>query len=172
MAKERRGETHISAKQCQAEAGSRIPQADENPSWASHPPSAQEKGPQTVGGHHRKKVAVKRHGFPKSCRLRKRREYLTVQRGGRRYYSKLFIVFTRPGCRPWTRIGITVTRKVGKAVVRNRVKRLVREVFRQHKEHFPAGCDLVVVAKTEAARAGYQEMLDDLLGLCRRLRHG
>lgn len=50
--------------------------------------------------------------------------------------------------RPFPRIGITVSRQVGNAVRRNRIKRLVREAFRKHRSLLPSACDLVVIAKT------------------------
>ena len=69
---------------------------------------------------------------------------------------------------PPTRLGITVTRKVGNAVVRNRIKRLVREVFRQHRERLPTGLDIVWVAKQQAAGATFAEVLADFDALVRR----
>jgi ribonuclease P protein component len=67
-----------------------------------------------------------------------------------------------------TRLGITVTRKVGNAVARNRIKRLVREVFRQHRARLPPGLDIVWVAKQQAAGASFAEVLDDFEALLRR----
>jgi ribonuclease P protein component len=52
------------------------------------------------------------------------------------------------GEQPQARIGITVSRQVGNAVRRNRIKRLLREAFRQQRALFPRGSDLVVIAKT------------------------
>ena len=69
---------------------------------------------------------------------------------------------------PPTRLGITVTRKVGNAVTRNRIKRLVREVFRQHRHRLPAGLDMVWVAKQQAAGASFADVLADFEALARR----
>lgn len=78
------------------------------------------------------------HGFPAALRLKKRREFLGVQNQGKKVHLRSFLVFltARPikppatsADPPATRLGITVTRKIGKAVTRNRIKRLVREVF-------------------------------------------
>ena len=68
---------------------------------------------------------------------------------GRRYYSRHFVLFFLPrdeGVQEW-RLGFAVTRKTGCAVVRNRVKRLLREFFRLHQESLPCKADLVVVPK-------------------------
>ncbi|PRP95435.1 Ribonuclease P protein component [Enhygromyxa salina] len=67
-----------------------------------------------------------------------------------------------------TRLGITVTRKVGNAVTRNRIKRLVREVFRVHRLRLPQGLDMVWVAKQQAAAATYAEVARDFEALVAR----
>lgn len=116
-------------------------------------------------------------GFPARLRLKQRREFLRVQRGGRKHHVRHFLVFVsaRPrdpasvdGELPPTRLGITVTRKVGNAVARNRIKRLVREVFRQHRLQLPPGLDVVWVAKQQAAGASFAEVLADFEALARR----
>jgi len=115
-------------------------------------------------------------------RIKQRREFLRVQRGGRKHHVRHFIVFALPQqpapgdpqvseaspTRLPTRLGITVTRKVGNAVVRNRIKRLVREVFRQHRARLPVGLDLVFVAKQQAAQASFADVLDDFESIVRR----
>lgn len=63
---------------------------------------------------------------------------------------------------------MTVTRKVGPAVVRNRIRRLVREVFRRKRDSFRAGCDMVWVAKLSAASLSYAEVAADMDALARR----
>lgn len=67
---------------------------------------------------------------------------------GRRHYTKQFVVFVRnreeDGA--W-RLGLAVTRKTGCAVVRNRVKRVLREFFRRNQAHLAEGHDMVVVPK-------------------------
>ncbi len=67
-----------------------------------------------------------------------------------------------------TRLGITASRKLGSAVRRNRVKRLVREAFRRHKLLFPSGLDLVFVAKRNAVDADYEQVVREIERLCRR----
>jgi len=91
-------------------------------------------------------------GFAKSSRIRKRREFLTLQRRGRRRHTTNFIVIVSSRNAtpepPTSRLGVTVSRTVGNAVVRNRVKRAVREFFR--RAHVAPGIDLVVIAKPGA----------------------
>jgi ribonuclease P protein component len=92
------------------------------------------------------------HVFPKARRLRKRSEFLPVQQGGSRITlsSAILLVAARADEEP-ARLGITVTRKFGGAVQRNRAKRLIREVFRRYPSLFPPGIDVVVIPKMSAA---------------------
>lgn len=83
-------------------------------------------------------------------RLRKRFEFTKVQEHGRRYHTPHFIVVILPNGKEHTRLGITVTKKVGHAVTRNRIKRMVREGFRHERERFPDGLDMVFIAKRGA----------------------
>ena len=114
------------------------------------------------------------HGFPARLRIKQRRDFLRVQRGGHKHHLRHFLVFVsrRPSAPgepiPPTRLGITTTRKIGNAVVRNRIKRLVREVFRQNRERLPAGLDVVFIAKQQAAGVGFAEVLADFEALARR----
>ena len=73
-----------------------------------------------------------------------------------------------PALRP-TRLGVTVTRKVGRAHERNRIKRLAREVFRQERAHLPPGYDMVLVAKRNALSFTLEELRSDFVTLARRL---
>ena len=92
------------------------------------------------------------HAFPKNRRVRKRSEFLRIQGSGSRVTlpSAIVLVAVRPDDGP-ARIGITVTRKFGNAVARNRAKRLFREFFRRASSILPRGVDFVVIPKTSAA---------------------
>lgn len=111
-------------------------------------------------------------GFPKGRRLRKRREFLALQNAAGRIGLVHFLLLLRVrGDDQPTRLGITVTRRYGCAVVRNRLKRLVREAFRLHPDLAPSGMDLVIVAKTGVDHAeGLAAVCDELLGASGRLR--
>jgi ribonuclease P protein component len=105
--------------------------------------------------------------FPKSRRLRRRREFLSVQSSGSRITLPSCIVLLQPRLddEP-ARLGITVTRKFGNAVARNRAKRLFRELFRRSPELFPSGIDLVVIPKNpgndaEGRYASHSELLSE-----------
>ncbi len=92
-------------------------------------------------------------GISKEMRLRQRADFVAVQSGGIKLHGKHLLAITRKRSDPQQsgRLGLTVTTKVGNAVVRNRIKRLVREWMRLHG-WVPRGWDMVLVAKDSAAR--------------------
>jgi ribonuclease P protein component len=105
-------------------------------------------------------------------RLRKRSQFTAVQGRGKKLHTENFLVFVlgrRETLAP-TRLGITVSKKVGGAVVRNRVKRLLREAFRHRKALFPGGLDVVFIAKQVAASVELEDVLREMEKLCRKLR--
>ncbi len=107
--------------------------------------------------------------FPKELRLRKRREFLQVQEGGQKVSADPLLALVRRNGRPYTRVGLTVSSKVGNAVVRARLRRLMRELFRKRKARWPAGLDVVLVARTSAKDAGLAELTRAFDQLERRL---
>ncbi len=103
-------------------------------------------------------VATRAGAFPKERRLRRRADFLRVQNSDLRVTTKhfVFLFSANADASANARVGIVATKRVGNAVVRNRIKRLVREAFRSLPERFfPAGVDLVVIGRagTEALRA-------------------
>ena len=78
--------------------------------------------------------------FPKEERIRKRRDYLRVEATKvKRIVTEHIIILAAPNARENTRIGITVSKRIGTAVKRNRIKRLLREIYRRNKSIFPSG---------------------------------
>ncbi len=109
------------------------------------------------------------YSLPKAARLRKRPQYLAVQAGARRRRSRHFTLLWRSNDLTTSRLGVTVTRRVAGAVGRNRVKRLVREVFRQSRGLLPPGLDLVVVAAPGAPELDFWQVRQELWELWNRL---
>ena len=107
-------------------------------------------------------IMKRRYTFKKEERLLKRVEFLAVTEGGKKVHTRNLIVFTRPNTLKCSRIGITVSRKVGNAVKRNRVKRIIREFFRLNKAKIEKGIDIVVIAKREATGIGLEEVSREL----------
>lgn len=104
-------------------------------------------------------------------RLRRCIEYVAVQAEAIKLHGRHLLALARKrrDVAATGRLGITVTKKVGNAVVRNRIKRLVREWMRLH-DWVPAGWDLVVVAKDSAARQLHpDDFATDLSRILRQL---
>ena len=102
-------------------------------------------------------------------RLRRREDFLRVAGGRRKWVAPGLILQTSPNpavagerVADAIRVGFTASRKVGGAVVRNRVKRLVREIFRERRLDMPAALDLVVIAKPQAARITHAQAATEL----------
>lgn len=90
---------------------------------------------------------VRRYGFGKDDRLSKPFEYKIVLEEGQRAATGHFVIYARRRIDGKKRIGISVGKKVGGAVVRNRIKRIFRETFRLNREKFPHGVDIVVIVR-------------------------
>jgi ribonuclease P protein component len=108
------------------------------------------------------------HRFTPEDRLRRRKEFDRVYAGGRKGWAAGFTLFVAPGEAGCHRLGLTVGKHVGTAVVRNRVKRRLREVFRTHRERLPGCYDIVVNARTEAAEVPFEELGEGFVRAVRR----
>ena len=88
--------------------------------------------------------------FTKADRLLKRSDFLRLTAKGRQRQDKHFIAVFTPGKTERTRLGITVSRRVGNAAVRNRIKRFTREYFRLNRHKNTGNWDINIIAKKKA----------------------
>jgi len=104
----------------------------------------------------------------KAERLAKRAEFLEAQRLGGRSQGAWLVIYAMPTTRAHARLGITTSRKVGNAVVRNRWRRLIREAFRLNKARLPLGHDLVVIVKAHEHAPSLDAITDELVRVAKR----
>jgi ribonuclease P protein component len=101
-------------------------------------------------------------------RLRRSSEYQRIRREGQSFHTAHFIVNVNPG-REVSRLGITVSRKIGNAVCRNRLKRWLRELFRQNYMLFRQATDVSIVAKRHAGQLSHSQVDQEILTVFARL---
>lgn len=146
-----------SASACQ---DTRIPRSHANPGRAPDVKTAPSKGSPSPDSVNPGSAA-----FPKQYRLLRRLEFQRVYKQGQRRSASLCTVFYRPNGLPGTRLGITVPKRIGTAVARNRIKRRIREVFRLHRTELPGGWDLVLNPRSGAATVAFPVLERELLRL-------
>lgn len=100
-------------------------------------------------------------------RIKKSWEFSRIYKKGDKYFSNLFILYVLPNNTQENRLGLTVTKKVGISVQRNRIKRVIREVLRSQKGIAP-GNDMVVVARKASVNMKYSQAHNSLTYLLYR----
>lgn len=102
------------------------------------------------------------YSFPKTERLLKRASFLKLSRFGKKIQTRYFIAALSEGATENNRIGITVSKRVGKAVERNRIKRLIREYYRNNKNVLTGIRDTNIIARNYAAGLTNRQVFDEL----------
>lgn len=156
-------EKNISAEQDEKKADLRFHGPFQDQERSGHP------APQKSQG----KKEISSLAFPKECRITKRPHFLECYDRGRRYFSANFIliVLERPDNECVWRLGLAVSKKVGKAVRRNRIKRVVREFFRLHQDLISLSLDFVVIPKKaiDVGRLDLAQVQRELTPLLRKI---
>ncbi|MCD6486643.1 MAG: ribonuclease P protein component [Syntrophobacterales bacterium] len=111
---------------------------------------------------------MEKQSFGKKERVRKRKNYLSIYQNGARVHSSNFTVILSPNPSGGKRLGVTVSKKVGNAVKRNRIKRLLREFFRLNKDRLPDSRDVVIIAKEDVSSLKYQDIYLELANLFKK----
>jgi len=82
--------------------------------------------------------------------------------------NSCLVLYARKNRTDTNRVGITVSKKLGKAVVRNRIRRRIREAYRLNEQKFLPGWDIVIVARSRAVEVSFQKLTESLLALADR----
>lgn len=99
---------------------------------------------------------------PKAARILLRREFLALQRKGKRRHTPHFVLITAKTHIGRSRLGVTATRRFGNAVVRNSMKRRLREFFRQHQAYIIPAQNVLIIPKTGAGALSYHQIEQEL----------
>jgi len=106
--------------------------------------------------------------LPKPYRLRRSRDFARVRRAGRSSGTALLVLYVLSTRTPELRVGFSVSKRVGQAAVRNRIKRRMREAVRHQLPSVRPGQDLVFIARPASAAASYQQIAESIAILLRR----
>jgi ribonuclease P protein component len=161
-------EKNISAKQCSQETNAWISNPDEHNRGARGPQTASRQRPQAPDRRDSTQTGASLNSrgrpfsFPKSARLLARREFLLLQNYGKRRHCPHFVLLLSPAKDGRSRLGITVTRRFGNAAQRNRMKRLLREFFRVHKEKFIPPQDILIIPRAGSHRLTLNQITKEI----------
>ena len=103
--------------------------------------------------------------YPREARLVAKAQFDAVYRAGKRRTSSHFTAFALANNLPHSRFGFSIKKALGGAVVRNRIRRRLREIARLHREELPAGWDIVIHPKSSVAKAPFEALTADFLRL-------
>jgi len=113
---------------------------------------------------------ISEFSFKRKERVGKKSEYIEVYQNGCSFETKHFKLNILKNSRNIRRLGISVSKKTGNAVVRNHVKRIIREFFRLNKKLFPQNSDIVVTVKPGAVDQTYHSISKELNAVLSRDR--
>ncbi len=98
--------------------------------------------------------------------IKKNKDFKEVYQKGKSYANKLLVMYVLKTDRQDTRIGISVSKKVGNSIVRHHITRLIRESFRLHVGMIETGLDIVVVARAATKEENYKTIESAYMHLC------
>jgi len=108
--------------------------------------------------------------FKRKERIRKRADFITTYKKGIKLETQHLKIALKSNNLEWSRLGLTVSKKIGNAVQRNHVKRRLREYFRLNKAKFAGNYELVITAKTGADELKYNEICAELNAVLNRTK--
>ncbi len=112
---------------------------------------------------------MREFSFSKADRIRKRSDFIRIGKTGIKRQNKNFILYYSKGLTEKSRIGITVTKRVGNAAKRNRIKRISREYYRLNRHKINGIWDMSIIAKRESAQTTSNELFQSLENIFSRI---
>ena len=105
----------------------------------------------------------------KTVTIKENRTFRRIYNKGRSAVTPFLVLYCRPNGRPCNRLGVTVSTKLGGAVVRNRARRRLREVYRLAQPNMRQGYDIILVARSRAVNGPYDRLTAAFDKACRQL---
>ncbi len=99
--------------------------------------------------------------------IKKNDEFRYIYKTGKSYANKYIVMYIKDNKGQTNRIGISVSKKVGNSVIRHRLTRILREIFRLNEEHLKKGNDIIVIVRNNSKDADYKKMESAYLHLCK-----
>lgn len=106
----------------------------------------------------------------KTVHLKKNYEFVRIYKKGKFFVGKYIVIYVLKNRFGTNRLGITVNKKVGKSVKRNRMKRLIREGYRYFEDYIPKGLDIVFVARNVETEYGFAEIQKEMKFLLKKMQ--
>lgn len=101
--------------------------------------------------------------------LKKNQDFKKIYQRGQSYANRLLVVYHLPNEKDYNRLGLVVSKKVGNSVVRNRVKRRIRESYRLNENALKKGYDLIIIARVRASEADYKSIEKAFIHLMKKI---
>ncbi|SJZ89389.1 ribonuclease P protein component [Garciella nitratireducens DSM 15102] len=101
--------------------------------------------------------------------LKKNQEFKKIYREGKSYVNGLLVIYYLPNQKNYNKLGLSVSKKVGNSVIRNRVKRRIRESYRLNEEKIKKGYDMVIISRVKANQADFQSIEKALIHLLKKV---
>lgn len=154
----RKYEENLSTEQAKEGQEARLPQENEYQIGEADPEEEKGKGAEEIGSLNRIR------------RIKREREIRSILRTGKRISRGLITISYLRGGREGVGFAFLVGKRVGKAVVRNRVKRRLREIARERSHILPSGVDLCIMAAQSAGAGSFQELEKEIVEIFEKLR--
>ena len=103
--------------------------------------------------------------LPKQKRIKKNKVFETLLQQGKRGENAFLILYSMPNNLNYNRVALRTSKKLGKAVDRNRLRRRLKELFRTHQNLFAPGHDILIIPKVKSLNGKHEELRRDLLQL-------
>ena len=101
------------------------------------------------------KIMVKKEGISKEERIKKKSQFIRIFRSGNRIESEKLRIFYKNNSSGISKFSIVTGKKLGRAVYRNRIKRVIKEVFRKNKEYFGEGINWIFIPREKWEKTDY-----------------